>query len=92
MNLAYWPSEAAELIFEIALAAKEADNTRQIPILKTLKDVINHPIYGPKWKKAVDKELTALASFNTWKLTKKTPGMPVISSKWVFTIKYGADS
>ena len=81
-NLAHQPSEAAELIFEIALAAKEStDNSSQIPILKTLKEVINHPIYRPKWKEAVNKELTGLANFSTWRLIKRTPGMLVISNK-----------
>ncbi len=85
------PSEAAELIYEIALAAKEESNPGQIPIPKTLQEAINHPIYGPKWKEAVEKELAGLASFNTWKLVKKIPGMPIISCKWVFLVKYGTD-
>jgi hypothetical protein len=84
-------SEAAELIYEIALAAKEESNPGQIPLPKTLQEAINHPIYGPKWKEAVEKELAGLASFNTWKLVKKIPGMPIISCKWVFLVKYGTD-
>jgi transposase InsO family protein len=90
-KLIFESNEAAQLIYEIALAAKEQPEQGQIPLPKTLKEAIGHPIYGPKWKEAVENEITNLAGFNTWKLVKRTPGMPVVSCKWVFLVKYGTD-
>ena len=84
-------SEAAELIYEIALAAKKESNSSQIPISKILQKVINHSIYESKWKKTVEKKLTSLASFNIWKLVKKISEMSIILCKWVFLIKYETD-
>ena len=82
------------MIYEIALATKKQsnnENTNQIPLSRILKEAIEHPIYNLKWKKAIKNELASLASFNTWKLVKQTPEMPIISCKWVFIVKYGTD-
>ena len=50
LNKKFELSKAAELIYEIALTVKEqSDNdVDQIPILKILQEVINHPIYESK--------------------------------------------
>ncbi len=84
-------SEATELIYKIALAAKKESNLDQISIFKTLQKAINHLIYRSKWKKIIEKKLTDLISFNIWKLIKKISEILIISCKWVFLIKYETD-
>ena len=43
----------------------------------------------PKWEQAILKELKALEAAKTWTLVKRPPDKNIISSKWVFVIKYG---
>ena len=43
----------------------------------------------PKWEEAILKELKALEAAKTWTLVKQPPDKNIISSKWVFVIKYG---
>lgn len=43
------------------------------------------------WKKACEVEIDALTLNNTWTLVKRTPGMQVINSKWVFNLKWKED-
>ncbi|GJZ23993.1 retrovirus-related pol polyprotein from transposon TNT 1-94, partial [Tanacetum coccineum] len=48
-------------------------------------------IGNPKWVKAVNKELQALETNNTWTLTELHDGHKAISSKWVYKIKFYPD-
>jgi len=45
----------------------------------------------PKWKQAMDEEMDVLISRYTWDLVPTSPRLPVISSHWVFTVKYCPD-
>lgn len=59
------------------------------------KDIIpktfDEAICDPKWKEAIEEELRALHKNGTWKITSLPKGKSVVSSKWVFTIKYNSD-
>ena len=83
------------MIFEHVMRAKESDQQDdildQIPIPKTYLEAIQHPRYGPKWMEAIKNELNSLEAFKTWRLVKQPPNQSVVSSKWVFLVKYGAD-
>ncbi|XP_070675695.1 uncharacterized mitochondrial protein AtMg00820-like [Malus domestica] len=48
-------------------------------------------IQDPHWRKAMDSELEALTSNNTWTLTSLSPGKRPIDCKWVYKIKHHAD-
>jgi hypothetical protein len=72
-KLIFKPDKTAELIYKIALAAKEQSNDKninQIPLPRTLKEATEHPVYGPKWKEAIENELASLTSFNTWNASR----------------------
>ncbi|GJR79245.1 cysteine-rich receptor-like protein kinase 8 [Tanacetum coccineum] len=45
----------------------------------------------PKWVEAMNKELDALESNNTWELTLLPPSKQATGSKWVYKIKYKSD-
>lgn len=63
----------------------------QIPIPKTYQEAISDPTYGAKWREAVKLELNNLIQFGTWRYVRRPKDQPVVSTKWVFDIKYGAD-
>ncbi|GKA24642.1 retrovirus-related pol polyprotein from transposon TNT 1-94 [Tanacetum coccineum] len=48
-------------------------------------------VNDPKWVEAMEKELKALETNDTWVLTELPDGCKAISSKWVYKIKYYAD-
>ena len=76
-------------INEQACAAREIAG---IKIPRSYNEAINDPIYGSKWKEAILKELTALASFGTWRIIPRKDVQGTVSStRWVFHIKLGAD-
>ena len=43
------------------------------------------------WKKAMDEEMKSLEKNRTWILVDRTPGMNVVSNKWVYKVKTKAD-
>ena len=49
-------------------------------------------MYGSKWKETIQKELSALVSFQTWNVIpwKEADGM-ISSTRWVFDVKLGLD-
>jgi hypothetical protein len=73
-----------------AFRARE-EAKEQIPIPKTYLEAINDPIYGTKWKEAIRLELSTLIQFGTWRYLRQPKDQAVVSTKWVFDIKYGAD-
>jgi transposase InsO family protein len=76
---------------EFALRVDKRLEGEQIPIPKTYEEAVNHPIYGPRWREAIGLEIRNLIRFGTWKFVKRPIGRSVISCKWVFDLKYGAD-
>ncbi|KAF5472656.1 hypothetical protein F2P56_009355 [Juglans regia] len=50
-----------------------------------------HALTDPKWQQAMQDEIHALHSNNTWTLVPRTPDMNLVSSKWVFKIKTRSD-
>ncbi|GKD38446.1 putative ribonuclease H-like domain-containing protein, partial [Tanacetum coccineum] len=44
-----------------------------------------------KWKKAMEEEMEALTSNNTWEKCVLPPGKKTVGCRWVFTIKYKPD-
>lgn len=51
-------------------------------------DYIHEALKSPTWKKAIEEEIRALESNNTWTLTKLPPGKNPVRCKWIFTVKY----
>lgn len=70
----------------IGLAAKH-----DIPIPTSYKEAVNHPTYGLQWRAAIGLELVQLMSNKTWEESVPPPNVNLISSKWVFTIKFNPD-
>ena len=48
-------------------------------------------VSNPKWQEAMDAEIVALESNNTWTITPLPPNKHPIGCKWVYRIKYKAD-
>lgn len=71
--------------------AKTEEFSGQIPIPKTYREAINDPTYGTKWKEAIKLELNTLIQFGTWRYVRRPEDQAVVSTKWVFNIKYTAD-
>ena len=46
---------------------------------------------NPAWKQAVEDEIHALESNDTWILTKLPHGKKPVGCKWIYTVKYKAD-
>ena len=59
--------------------------------LETYDETIFDLIYGQQRKKTIKKELQNLEQHNIWKYNKLLSGKIVISSKWVFKVKYYSD-
>lgn len=59
----------------------------------TYKEPYNHnqAVSDPRWVEAMQKELSALESNNTWKIISLHPGKKVIGCKWVHKAKFLAD-
>ena len=55
------------------------------------KEAVNDPTYGAAWRIAINLEIGQLLTNNIWE--EKVPSLDVnlISSKWVFTLKFNPD-
>ena len=51
-----------------------------------------HLPQSEEWFKAEAKEITSLESRGTWEIVPHPKDTNVISCKWVYRVKYGADS
>ncbi|KAF7174279.1 hypothetical protein CNMCM6106_008468 [Aspergillus hiratsukae] len=69
----------------------DSQGEERIPIPQTYEEAVNHPVFGRKWREAIGLELRNLIRFGTWQFVKRPVGRSVITCKWVFDVKYGAD-
>ena len=69
----------------------ESDFKGKIPLPKNYQKAVNDPQWGSMWKEATDKEFTALAANNTWVPKVPPKGANIVTSRWVFAIKYNPD-
>ncbi|CAI7813891.1 unnamed protein product, partial [Closterium sp. NIES-54] len=61
-----------------------------VPEPKTLTEALSGP-NAEKWKQSVKEEYDSLLENETWELCELPPGKKAISSKLIFTHKYGPD-
>ena len=59
----------------------------QIPIPQSYSEAKN----SKELCGAIDKEIGAMESTNTWEITVLPPGKKVVGCKWIFTVKFYAD-
>lgn len=60
----------------------------EIPIPQTYKEAIEDKEYSKEWHEAIDTELKSLRENGTWEEQIPPPGANLVSTKWVFTVKY----
>ena len=58
---------------------------------KTYDEAINDPVYGNRWREAINEEFWNLNSHQTYHYTFLLTGRKVICCKWVFKFKYYLD-
>ena len=77
-----WHMENIQPAYRAFISALDS---AQIPnsIQEALKD--------PAWKQAVEEEIRALKSNETWTLVELPQGKKPVGCKWIFTVKYKAD-
>ena len=63
----------------------------KVTIPETYDQAVNDPVWGFQWKEAVDKELRDLSANSTWEVTVPPKGANLVTSKWVFSVKYNID-
>jgi hypothetical protein len=83
--------DALEMGFA-AMILKDGDIEINVPIPKSYKAAVNDPVYGAKWRAAIEEELKALKINGTWKEEVPPKGTNLVSTKWVFTVKVKADN
>lgn len=57
----------------------------------TVPDTVSEALQFEEWKKVMTKEYTALMRNDTWALVPYSSDMNLISTKWIFRIKYTKD-
>ncbi|KAL5564967.1 hypothetical protein UlMin_028131 [Ulmus minor] len=62
-------------------------NLDNVQIPTTVQEALN----DPAWKQAIEYEIRALESNDTWILTELHRGKKPVGCKWIFTFKYKAD-
>jgi hypothetical protein len=82
------PSQADDSAFA---AITEGNIKHSIPIPLTYREAVDDPVYGYEWSEAIKREIIALQGNNTFVEEVPPPGANLVSSKWVFTVKYTVD-
>ena len=59
-----------------------------IPILTLYQLIINDPIHGPVWFKAIKKETNNIMANSTFKIIKEPKGVNIVITRWVWIVKY----
>ena len=72
-------------------AVEDVDEQGYVPVPESYTEAIEHPVYGSKWSEAMNNELSQLAANNTWIPEIPPPEANIVTSKWVFTVKYNQD-
>jgi hypothetical protein len=85
----WFSDDISDPIEEAAMMASAAKLDIRIPT--TYKEAVNDPDYGKQWRAAIDFEVGQLLTNNTWEEKTPPPGVNLISSKWVFTLKFFPD-
>lgn len=57
----------------------------------TYEQAVNDPERGPMWKQAIENEIIALKANGTWVEEVPPQGTNIVTSKWVFKVKYHSD-
>ena len=52
---------------------------------------IEEALLDPKWKKAMEEEISALNKNDTWEKCNLPKGKKTVGCRWVYSIKYLAD-
>ena len=55
---------------------------------KSYDKAIANPIYGTRWRQAIEKEIHNLKIHHTWEYEELPEGRKTIRCKWVFRVKY----
>ena len=87
--LDWYSDEIDDPAEEAAMIANAAKHDIRIPT--SYKEAVNDPNHGKQWKAAIDFEVGQLLVNNTWEEKTPPPGVNLISSKWVFTLKFFPD-
>lgn len=84
-----WIPEFLEDVEETAFAAMAPmiSHKQEVPIPKSYKEAVEDPKWGHLWKEAIQNELVALESNNTWTPVVPPKGANLVTSKWVFNVK-----
>jgi hypothetical protein len=72
--------DALEMGYAAAIL-KDGDVEVSVPIPKSYRAAINDPIYGPKWRAAIEEELKALGINGTWREEIPPKGVNLVSTK-----------
>lgn len=81
--------EPIELKEGSAMIASAAAHDILIPT--NYKEAVNDPTHGAAWRTAINLEIGQLLTNNTWEEKVPPPDVNLISSKWVFTLKFNPD-
>lgn len=76
---------------EFEETAMSASIKEYVPTPGTYNEAITDPIWGEKWQEAINEELNALSSNNTWEEVVPPKEANLVTSKWVFKAKYNTD-
>ncbi|KAJ9535774.1 hypothetical protein OSB04_un001074 [Centaurea solstitialis] len=52
---------------------------------------VQEALADPKWKNAMNEEMSSLQKNATWDLTDLPPGKRTVGCRWIYTVKYKAD-
>lgn len=74
---------------EVAMSMTETNS--KIHELKSYVEAVKDPIYGRRWREAIEEELQNLENHQTWEYNELPPGRKAIGSKWASKAKYHLD-